>query len=77
MAHKCCEGFKLSNYPEFASYISTCAESLNNFLQLYHSQVAYMKQDTFITVIMFAIGIRNWLMNKKLEEIISKFKLNK
>ncbi len=66
--HKCGSFWKLAEYPGFADLVSTASKSLNAFLQRFHSQCAYMRQDTFMHFINLVIVIRNWLRNQKLKQ---------
>ena len=74
MGHLCCEGFKLANYPEFHALVSTSAESLNSFMQHFHSQVAFMNQATFMQFMLFVLGVRNWMINQLLAQLMAMYK---
>jgi hypothetical protein len=71
--HTCSEGFKLANFPELHAFVSNVAEGLNSFLQHFHSQVAFMKQNTFMMVMIVVIGVRNWLINRHLKDLKAKY----
>lgn len=63
--HKCASFWKLMSYPGFSELISTASETLNAFLQRFHSQCAYMRQDTYMLFLEVVITVRNWLINER------------
>jgi hypothetical protein len=65
--HKCASFWKLTSYPGFAELASTASESLNAFLQRFHSQCAFMRQDTYMLFLEVVITVRNWLINERLK----------
>lgn len=71
--HKCASVFKLQSYPAYQELPSTGAESLNNFLQLMHSQTPYMTQDTYMEVVTGVMGLRNHFLNEYLMKLTKKY----
>jgi hypothetical protein len=65
-SHKCASVFKLQGYPVFQELVSTGAESLNQFLQYFHGQTPFMKQETAMIILMGFVGLRNYLINEEL-----------
>ncbi len=68
--HVCASFWKLASYPGAAELVSTASESLNVFLQRFHSQCAYMRQDTFMKFLDLLVTIRNFLINVVLKRNI-------
>jgi hypothetical protein len=66
--HKCASFWKLHSYPGFADLVSTASESFNAFIQWFHSQCAYMRQDTFMLFMELVTTVRNWLTNQRLKQ---------
>ena len=65
--HKRCAAWKLHSYPYFSELCSTASESLNSFLQNFHTQCSFMKQETFMLFIQLVVTVRNWIISNKLE----------
>ena len=66
--HVCASFWKLGSYPTAAELVSTASETLNVFLQRFHSQCAYMRQDTFMKFLDLVVTIRNFLINVQLSK---------
>ena len=74
MSHKCASIFKLQHYPMFQELPSTGSESLNSFLQRLHSQGPFMKQQTYVGMLQAMMGVRNFLRNEEMKELLVKYK---
>jgi hypothetical protein len=73
VTHTCNNFWKLASYPGLVELISSSNESLNDFLQQFHSQAAYMKQATLMQFVKFLTGVCNWLLSKKHKNDIQIF----
>ena len=68
ITHTCDSFWKLTSYPDLVHLISTSSESLNDYLQKFHNQCPYMKQATFMKFVAWVTGVRNFFLNKSLNE---------
>ena len=54
----------------------TASETLNAFLQKFHNQCAFMKQETFMKFLELILTVRNYLMTSKLQAAKDVFTSN-
>lgn len=73
MTHTCSNFWKLAAYPGLVEVVSSSSESLNDFLQQFHSQVAYMKQSSVMRFVAVIGGVRNWIITKKHTQALNTF----
>lgn len=72
-SHKCASVFKLQVFHDFQNLLSTSSESLNFFLQKLHGQTPFMKQETYVALLLTVMGVRNWFLNNQLADLIKKY----
>ena len=68
--------FKLQSYPVFQEIITTASETLNSFVQLFHSNAPYMSQQTHVLFMRLVLGIRNYKINQDMIQLTQRYNIN-
>ncbi len=74
-SHKCASMFKLQSYPIFQEVITTASETLNSFVQLFHSSAPYMSQATHVSFVRLVFGLRNYKTNQDLMRLLEQYNI--